>query len=151
MQRTDSFEKNPDAGKDQRWEEKGTTEDEMVGWHHWLNGHEFEQISGGGDGQGGLACCSPWGRKESDVTELNWTFSWANNTVLSPTLGSRWEPQITGSTSVRRGNDQYTYNHSVPRQPAILLFTSVQCPIKYTKCSTHSYKTGFVLPHYRLT
>ena len=54
--------------------EKGTTEDEMVGWHHWLNGHEFEQALGVGDGHGGLACCSPWGHKESDTTErLNWT------------------------------------------------------------------------------
>ena len=66
--------KDPDAGKGWRWEEKGTTEDEMVGWHHWLKGHEFEQGLGFGDGQGGLTCCSPWGRKESDTTEwLNWT------------------------------------------------------------------------------
>ena len=66
--------KDPDAGKDWRQEEKGTTEDEMVGWHHQLNGHEFQQALGVGDGQGGLACCSPWGRKESDRTErLNWT------------------------------------------------------------------------------
>ena len=66
--------KDPDAGKDWRQEEKGTTEDEMVGWHHQLNGHEFEQALGVRDGQGGLACCSPWGRKESDRTErLNWT------------------------------------------------------------------------------
>ena len=67
--------KDPDAGKDWRWEEKGTTEDEIVGWHHRLNGHEFEQILGVGDGQGGLACYSPWGRKELDTTvnELNWT------------------------------------------------------------------------------
>ena len=50
-------------------EEKGITEDEMVGWHHHLNGHEFEQAPGTGDGQGSLACCSPWGRKESDATE----------------------------------------------------------------------------------
>ena len=65
--------KDPDAGKDWR-QEKGTTEDEMVGWHHWLNGHEFEQASGVGDGQGSLACCSPWGRKESNMTKrLNWT------------------------------------------------------------------------------
>ena len=66
--------KDPDAGKDWRWEEKGTTEDEMVGWHHQLNGLEFESTPGVGDGQGGLTCCSPWGRKESDTTErLNWT------------------------------------------------------------------------------
>ena len=65
--------KDPDAGKDWRQEEKGTTEDEMVGWHHWLNGHEFEQTLGDDEGQGGLACCSPWGHKELNMTEwLNW-------------------------------------------------------------------------------
>ena len=66
--------KEPDAGKDWRWEEKGTTEDEMAGWHHWLDGRESEWIPGVGDGQGGLACCDSWGRQESDTTEwLNWT------------------------------------------------------------------------------
>ena len=58
-----------DAGKIERQEEKGTTEDKMVGWHHRLDGHEFEQALGVGDGHGSLACCSPWGRKESDSTE----------------------------------------------------------------------------------
>ena len=66
--------KDPDAGKNWRQEEKGMTEDEMVGWHHWLDGHEFEQALGVGDGQGGLVCCSLWGCKELDTTEqLNWT------------------------------------------------------------------------------
>ena len=65
--------KDPDAGKNWRQEEKGTIEDEMVGWHHRLNGHEFEQALGVGDGQGGLACCSPLGCKHSDTTELSWT------------------------------------------------------------------------------
>ena len=65
--------KDPDAGKDWRQEEKGMTEDEMVGWHHQLNGLELEQVSGVGDGQSGLACCSPWGRKEPDTTK------WLNN------------------------------------------------------------------------
>ena len=66
--------KDPYAGKDWRQEEKGMTEDEMVGWHHRLDGHELEQALGFGDGQGSLACCSPWGRKESNTTErLNWT------------------------------------------------------------------------------
>ena len=66
--------KDPDAGKDWRQEEKGMTEDEMIGWHHQLDGHEFEQALEVGDGQGGLACCSPCGRKELDGTEwLNWT------------------------------------------------------------------------------
>ena len=67
--------KDPDAGKHWRWEEKGATVDEMVGWHHRLDGHEFEQALGVGDGQGGLACCSPWSQKSwtwlSDWTELN--------------------------------------------------------------------------------
>ena len=63
---------DPDAGNDWR-QEKGTTVVEMVGWHHWLNGHEFEQALGVGDGQGVLVCCSPWGHKELDMTEwLNW-------------------------------------------------------------------------------
>ena len=68
--------KDPDIGKDRIQEEKGTREDEMVGWHRGLDGHEFEKALGVGDGQGGLVCCSPWGHKESDTTEkaeLNWT------------------------------------------------------------------------------
>ena len=65
--------KDPDAGKDWGQEEKGTTEDEMAGWHHRLNGHGFGWTSGVGDGQGGLVCCGSWGHKESDTTEwLNW-------------------------------------------------------------------------------
>ena len=63
MGRTDSLEKDPDAGKDWRWEEKGMTEDEMVGWHHGLDGRESEWTPGDGDGQGGLACCDSWGRR----------------------------------------------------------------------------------------
>ena len=66
--------KDPDAGRDWGQEEKGMTEDEMGGWHHWRDGHEFEQTPGVGDGQGGLVCYDSWGRKESDTTEwLNWT------------------------------------------------------------------------------
>ena len=61
--------KDTDAGKNWRQEEKGTAENEMVGWHHWLNGHEFEKALGVGNGQGSLVCCSPWDRKESDMTE----------------------------------------------------------------------------------
>ena len=73
--------KAPDAGKDWRWEEKGMTEDEMVGWHHQPNGHGFRWTPGVGDGQGGLACCNSLGRKESDTTErLNWTeLNWLND------------------------------------------------------------------------
>ena len=70
--------KDPDAGKDRRQEEKGTTEDKdkMVWWHHQLNEHEFEQAPGNGEEQGSLAYCSPWGGKESDITE------WLNNDKL---------------------------------------------------------------------
>ena len=65
---------DPNAGKDWRQEEKEMTEDEMVGWHHWLDGHESEQALGVGEGQGSQACCRTWGHKELDKTErLNWT------------------------------------------------------------------------------
>ena len=77
MWRADSLEKIPDVGKAWRQEEKRATEDEMVGWHHWCNGHEFEQTLGHGEGQGGLVYCSPWGRKESD------TIWWLNNSLLT--------------------------------------------------------------------
>ena len=66
--------KDFDAGRDWGQEEKGATEDEMAGWHHWLDGRESEWTPGVGDGQGGLVCCDSWGRKESDTTEqLKWT------------------------------------------------------------------------------
>ena len=64
---------DPDAGKDRRQKEKWMTEDKMVRWHHWVNGHEFEQAPGDGEGQGSLVCCSPWGHKQLDTTE------WLNN------------------------------------------------------------------------
>ena len=78
MWRTDSLEKNPDAGKDWRQEKKMTTEDEMVGWHHQFNGHEFEQTLGDSEGQGSLVCCSPCSHKESDRTK------WLNNNIVKP-------------------------------------------------------------------
>jgi len=91
--------KDLDAGKDWRQEEKGTTEDEMTRWHHWLNGHEFEQALGVGDEQGSLACCSPWGCKESDMTErLNWT-DWG----YKFSFYSRW---ILISSETQQGNLQ---------------------------------------------
>ena len=76
--------KDSDAGKDWR-QEKGTTEDKMVRWHHWLDGHEFEQAPGVGKGRGSLACCSPWDHKELDKTErLNWTELRTNNRKVLP-------------------------------------------------------------------
>ena len=74
--------KDPDVGKDWGQEEKGMTEDEMVGRHHWLNGHEFEQAPGDSERQGSLACCRPWGRKESD----NWASEQQHNTAILVTI-----------------------------------------------------------------
>ena len=69
--------KDPGAGKDWRWEEKGTIEDKIVGWHHWLSGHEFEQALGEGEGRESLVCCSPWGHKESGI------LGWLNHKLTS--------------------------------------------------------------------
>ena len=69
MQRNDSLEKTLMLGKIEGKEEKGSTEDKMVGWHHQFNGHKLEQTPGDGNGQGGLVCCNLWGHKESDTTE----------------------------------------------------------------------------------
>ena len=81
------IEKDPNDGKDRRQEEKGVTEDEMVGWHHWLNGHEFEQAPGDNEGQGSLMCCSPWGRKELNMTEQLKNNSSAGDTSSIPGSG----------------------------------------------------------------
>ena len=79
--------KYPDAGKDWGQEEKGTIEDEIVGWHHWLNGRGFGWTPGVGDRQGGLACCGSWGHKESDMTErLNWTELDSQVEVATPSI-----------------------------------------------------------------
>ena len=81
--------KDPDAGKDWRWEEKGTTEDEMVGWHQWYDGREFEQAPRVDDGQGSLVCCGPWGCKESDMSEqLNWNSAYKLN--KQGVIAHRW-------------------------------------------------------------
>ena len=99
--------KDPDAGKDWRQEEKRMTEDEMVEWHHRLDVHEFEQAPWVGDGQGSLACCSPWGCKESDATEwLNWTKLTHQNTYARMFLsalfliGPNWKLLSCSSTVV---------------------------------------------------
>ena len=83
--------KDSDAGKDWRQEEKGTTEDELVGWHHQLNGHEFEQTAGDGEGQGRLACYSPWGHKELDMTDCPNNNKYQDNNYLIETgLYASW-------------------------------------------------------------
>ena len=87
MRRANSLKKT-DAGKDWRQEEEGMTEDEMVGWHHWLNGHEFEKSLGVGDGQESLTCCSPWGLKKSDTIE--W-LNWVTDLLNIKTVGWKWQ------------------------------------------------------------
>ena len=87
--------KDSDARRDWGQEEKGTTEDEMAGWHHWLDGRESEWTPGAGDGQRGLTCCASWGRKESDATELNWYRNYGTERglkmLLNPFLSSSWD------------------------------------------------------------
>ena len=89
--------KDPHAGKDWRQEEKGMTEDEIVGWYHRLDGHEFDRALGDGDGQGSLACCSPWGHKESDMNE------WLNNKVIYWWLSGKNLPGNEGDVSLILG------------------------------------------------
>ena len=107
--------KDPDAGKDWRQEEKGMTEDEMAGWHHQLDGHVFEQTLGVGDGLEGLACCSPWGRKELDMTEqLNWTdvmniadhklSLWIRVLLLAGRREMNWRRQLAVSSTTTSSN-----------------------------------------------
>ena len=87
--------KDPDVGQDWRQEEKGTTQDEVVGWHHCLSGHEFEQAPRVGDGQGSPACCSSQGHNESDMTEqLNWRKSRANPSSLWPLVNGMSSPGL---------------------------------------------------------
>ena len=127
IQRVDSLEKT--LMKDWRQEEKGVTEDEMVGWHHRLDGHEFEQATGAGDWQRSLACCSPWGRKESDTTvRLNWT---DNYRIIRQCIclehtwkksGKTISPRFCSSTSI------LFHRHSVWRQMDTSWFQPNQKP-----------------------
>ena len=119
--------KDPDAGKDWGQEEKGTTEHEMVGWHHQLNGHGFGWTLGVGDGQGGLACCSSLGRKESDMTErLNWLLILQVNSLPSE---SPEKPKNTGVGSLsilQRVFQTQELNPGLPHWRQILYYLSHQ-------------------------
>ena len=95
--------KDSDAGRDWGQEEKGMTEDEMARWHHWLNGHQSDWTPGVGDGQGGLACCDSWGRKESDTTErLIWS-EWLRvlNQCVSDGIMEFKSPRVMSFLSVK--------------------------------------------------
>ena len=110
---------DPDAGKDCKQEEKGMTEDEMVGWHHRLNGDGFGWTPGVGDGQGGLVCCGSWGCKGSDMTELlNWTeLNWTNYKLteeetdyLNSSISIKWIKFIVKNLPIKKtvGPDEFT-------------------------------------------
>ena len=95
--------KDPDAGRDWRLEEKGMTEDEMVGWHHWLNGHEFEQTPRDSDRQGSLVCCSPWGCRVKSWTRLSgWTTTMKTPFLVTPSVTIQRKflcpPQLRGNS-----------------------------------------------------
>ena len=117
--------KDSDAGRDEGQEEKGTTQDEMAGWHHGLNGHESEWTQGDGDGQGGLACCDSWSHKESDTTErLNWTELkvWEEKSKPDPVAQEACEKKIvkqarkTSFKTIAIGERAWTQLHWKRRQ-----------------------------------
>ena len=96
--------KDSDAGRDWGQEEKGTTEDEMAGWHHWLDGHESQWTPGVGDGQGGLACCNSWDRKELDTTErLIWS-----DLIWSERQRIPWTAWISNQSILKEINPEYS-------------------------------------------
>ena len=149
--------KDPEAGKDWGQEEKGTTEDEMVGWHHWLNGHEFEQAPGVGDGQGSLACCSPGSCKESDTAErLNWigdlilifcnyileSITWGEGLVGETLVSSMFDYEVS---NIQKSCKNFTENIHTPT-------TSVVPLTVYFTCFSHIYPSfySFINPLYLL-
>ena len=147
--------KDSDAGKDWGQEEKGATEYEMAGWHHRLDGHEFGWALGVGDGQGGLACCNSWGRKELDMTErLNWTeLNWRQQKIyMQKTIKYWWKKSKMTQT------DGEVY-HVLGLEESILLKDSTiqsnlpsQWPYKHMFLSLDSYLSsglGLSLPHMR--
>ena len=118
--------KDPEAGKDWRWEEKGKTEDEMAGWHHWLNGLESEWTPGVGVGQGGLAYCGPWGHKRSNTTEwLNWTELRHVTAALSIRPPSPSSPSHVHKSILK--NKKQNLNKAVIFRPWVLGFLPLNC------------------------
>ena len=107
--------KDPDAGKDRRQEEKGTTEGKMVGWHHRINGHEFEHAPGVGDGQGSLACCSPQGHKERTWLN-NWTELNHNISIIKMIKSSNWAIIWKPSHDDTKEEDAYLENAEGQKQ-----------------------------------
>ena len=126
--------KDSDAGRDWGQEEKGTTKDEMAGWHHWLDGRESEWTPGVGDGQGGLVCCDSWGRKESDTTErlnwteLNWTVWFKTTDMYCPTVLKARSPKPRCWQSLQR-------LHNDPSLPLLISGVRYQSLVLLTDAS----------------
>ena len=110
------------AGRDWGQEEKGMTEDEMAGWHHWLDEHEFGWTPGVGDGQGGLVCCNSWGCKESDTTErLNWTelnqgleLAWGKRDLLVLSLRRYSQGHVSMRTALKLRLSTFAFLNLIP-------------------------------------
>ena len=134
--------KDSDAGRDWWQEEQGTTEDEMAGWHHWLNGRESEWTPGVGDGQGGLVCCDSWGGKELDTTErLNWLTDWltylySRKRKISPIQGNSLVDGLLLS------NSEYIWKSVARQQPH--LFTAEKCSEKWENSPTFISHKAFI-------
>ena len=125
--------KDSDAGRDWGQEEKGMTEDEMAGWHHWLDGHESEWTPGVGDGQGGLACCYSWGRKESDTTErLIWSDLININILVENKINIR--KKMYGWCHYQKlllHTHTYTHTHTHTHTQVFIYFTSQKFSITF--------------------
>ena len=147
MRRVDSLEKTLMLGGIGGQEEKGTTEDEMAGWHHWLDGREFEWTPGVGNGQRGLACCNSWGRKESDMTEwLNWTElnAYLATCYKEPTCCNRpwcWERFKAGGEEDNRGWAGWMLQ-STGFQSQTLLLCSKYCVVLRSDMSYWTARTN---------
>ena len=142
--------KDSDAGRDWGQEEKRTTEDEMAGWHHWLDGRESEWTLGIGDGQGGLACCDSWGLKESDTTErLNWTeLNWINSSFIKHEISLKTlstENTIVNPTPYFYSKSQLSVNLSIlfncfsMQLLSLYFFQTMFLLLFYYKCSNWSF------------
>ena len=139
--------KDPDAGQDGRWEEKGMTENEMVGWHHQLDGHESEQAPGVGDGQGSLVCCSPRCRKESDATEwLNWTE--VRKISLISRMRNMWSPYLLnewGSAPLCPCHCQYPLEAKSSYLPCSVNVSNWKCK-REAGCKLSNLESIYLLP-----
>ena len=152
MRRVDSLEKT-DAGRDWGQEEKGMTEDEMAGWHHWLDGRESEWTPGVGDGQGGLVCCNSWGRKESDMTEqLKWTehfnYCTVNKANYTPWCGlapASYQVKVLREKSLRSPKEMRICLHPSFRDNSfpLCLFPSDQL-CRFHTCKPHGFVSQFL-------